>query len=122
YRHENVLHIKGLGFDGITGYSVASLARNSLGLGIAAEKHGSSVFKNRAIPSIILETEGRVNKADAMQILQDWDAWHMGSANSGRTGMLHSGIKAKTLGMNSDDAQWLETRKFQRVEVASWFN
>lgn len=122
YRDENVLHIKGLGFDGITGYSVAHMAKNSLGLGMAAEKHGSSLFKNGAIPGILLKTDGKVSPSDAKQLIQDWDRWHSGPENIGRTGLLHSGIDAKTLAMNSKDAEWLETRKFQRVEVASWFN
>jgi HK97 family phage portal protein len=122
YRDENVLHIKGLGFDGITGYSVATMARNSLGLGLASEKHGSYLFKNRAIPGVILEAEGKVSRPDAMQMIQDWEKFHSGVENTARTGFLHMGTKAKMLGMNSNDAQWLETRKFQRAEVASWFN
>lgn len=122
YRDENVLHIKGLGFDGITGYSVASMARNSLGLGLASEKHGSFLFKNKAVPGVILEAEGKVTQPDAKQLIADFDKWHAGVENTAKTGLLHSGVKAKALAMNNDDAQWLETRKFQRVEVASWFN
>ena len=122
YRDENVLHIKGLGFDGITGYSVAQKARNSLGLGLAAEKYGSNLFRNGAVPGVILEADGKVSPADAKQLIQDWDRWHAGVENVGRTGLTTQGIKAKTLAMNAKDAEWLEMRKFQRVEVASWFN
>lgn len=122
FRDENVLHIKGLGGDGITGYSVATMARNSLGLGLAAEKHGSFLFKNRAVPSVILETDGKLTRDNAMQLLADWNAWHAGVENTGKAGLLHSGTKAHALTMNSDDAEWMDTRRFQRVEVASWLN
>lgn len=122
YRDEDVLHIKGLGYDGITGYSVATMARNSIGLGVAAEKHGSHLFKNRAIPGVVLQTDGKLTEPQARQLIQDWDKFHSGVENTAKTGLLHGGVKAVPMGMNSDDAQWLETRKFQRVEVASWFN
>lgn len=122
YRDENVLHIKGLGFDGVTGYSVAQMARNSLGLGLAAEKYGSNLFRNGAVPGVILEADGKVSPADAKQLIQDWDRWHAGVENVGRTGLTTQGIKAKTLAMNAKDAEWLEMRKFQRVDVASFLN
>lgn len=122
FRDENVLHIKGLGFDGITGYSVATMARNSLGLGFAAEKHASYLFKNRAIPGVVLESEGKVDEPTAKKLLADWDKRHAGVENTARTALLHSNVKAKELGMSSLDAQLLETRKFQRQEIASWFN
>lgn len=121
YLDENVLHIKGMGYDGIVGYSVVTMARNSLGLGIAAEKHGSRTFKNFAVPPIILETEQHVKKDDALQLLQDWEKYHGGQENVGKTGLLHSGTKAHMLSMPNRDAQWLELRKFQRVDVAGWF-
>lgn len=123
YRDENVLHIKGLGYDGITGYSVAAMARNSLGLSVAAEKHAANLFKNGAIPGIVLEAEGKVSRPDALQLIADWDKWHAGTGNAGRTGLTTQGIKVKAMEpMTNTDAQFLESRKFQRVEVASWFN
>lgn len=122
YLDRDVLHIKGLGADGLTGYSVASMARNSLGLGMAAEKHGNRLFKNNAVPSIVLEADGRVTPEDAKLLLADFEKWHSGLENAGRPALAHSGLKIKPISMPSDDAQWLETRKFQRVEVASWFN
>jgi HK97 family phage portal protein len=123
YRDENVLHIKGLGYDGITGYSVATMARNSLGLSLAAEKHASNLLRNGAIPGIVLEAEGKISRPDALQLIADWDKWHAGTANAGRTGLTTQGIKVKAMDpMKNTDAQFLESRKFQRVEIASWFN
>jgi HK97 family phage portal protein len=122
YLDENVLHIKGLGYDGVVGYSVVAMARNSLGLGLAAEKHGSRTFKNFAVPPLVLTTDQKVQKADAEKLLSDWEKYHGGQENAGKTGLLHSGIKAQLLSVPNKDAEWLELRKFQRVEVASWFN
>lgn len=123
YRDENVLHIKGLGYDGITGYSVAQMARNSLGLSLAAERHASNLLKNGAMPGVLLEAEGKISRPDALQLIADWDKWHAGTANAGRTGLTTQGIKAKAMpGMTNKDAEFLDSRKFQRVEVASWFN
>lgn len=122
FSDDNVLHIKGLGYDGLTGYSVATMARNSLGLVAAAEKHSSSLFRNRAVPGVVLECDGKVDEPTAKKLLQDWDKRHSGVSNTATTGLLHSGIKAKEMGMSSTDSQLLETRKFQRVEIASWFN
>lgn len=122
FADENVLHIKGLGFDGVTGYSVINLARNSWGLGLAAEKHGNRNFKNGARPSVILESEGRFDEPTAQKLLDDWARMHAGLDNTGRTALLQAGIKAKPLSMSNQDAEWLSTRAFQRVEVASWFN
>lgn len=122
YRDENVLHIKGLGFDGINGYSIATMARNSLGLGLAGEKHTAHMLKNKAIPSVVLQTDGILTETQANQLLADWEKRHGGVENQGRPGLLHRGVKAQAIGMSSKDAEFLENRKFQRQEVASWFN
>lgn len=122
FADEHVLHIKGLGFDGVSGYSVITLARNSWGLGMGQEKFGNRLLKNNARPSVVLETPGRFTETDARQILKDWETMQAGLENAGRTALLQNGLKANPLAINPTDAQWLEGRKFQRVEVASWFN
>jgi len=122
FADEHVLHIKGLGFDGTEGYSVITLARNSWGMGLALEQFGNSLLKNNARPSVILEAPGVVSREDALRILQDWEKMHAGSDRAGRTALLDKGLKATPLQINPSDAQWLESRKFSRQEVASWFN
>lgn len=118
----NVLHIAGMGYDGINGYSIASLARNSLGLGMAEDKHGARLFKNYAVPPIVLETDQRLQEPQARQLLADWEKFHGGAENAGKAGLLHTGTKAKLLGgMPNKDAQWIESRKFSRSEIAGWF-
>lgn len=122
FADEHVLHIKGLGFDGTEGYSVITLARNSWGMGLAQEKFGASLLKNNARPSVVLSTPGIVLREDALRILLDWEKMHAGSDNAGRTALLDRGLTAVPLTINPVDAQWLESRRFSRQEVASWFN
>lgn len=118
----DVLHIPGLGFDGIQGYSVIEMMRNSIGLGLAAEKSSSFMFKNNGVPSLILEAPTGVLKTEeeARKFLKDWDSYHTGVSQQNKTGLLRQGIKANVLGMKGTDAQWIEQRRFQRQEAALW--
>ena len=120
--YRNVLHIKGLGNNGYWGHDVVSLARNSFGLGLAAEKHGSSTFKNNARPSVVLESEASLDQEKADQIIKSWATMHSGVDNASKTALLSGGLQAKVISMSNENTQWIESRKFQREEVASWFN
>tara|TARA_Y100000310_G_scaffold64075_1_gene59616 strand:+ start:2123 stop:3754 length:1632 start_codon:yes stop_codon:yes gene_type:complete len=116
----NVLHIRGLTYDGIAGHSVISLARNSWGLGLTAEKHGNTSFKNGARPSIVLSTDQKIGEDEANLFLSMWEEQHGNAQN--RPAILGKGLSVQPFSMSNDDAQWLDSRKFQRVEVASWFS
>jgi HK97 family phage portal protein len=120
--YRNVLHIKGLGNNGYWGHDVVSLARNSFGLGLAAEKHGSATFKNNARPSVVLESEASLDQEKADQIISSWTNMHSGVDNASKTALLSGGLQAKVISMSNENTQWIESRKFQREEVASWFN
>ena len=117
----DVLHIKGLGFDGHWGYDVITLARNSFGLGLAAERHGAKQYKNNARPSVVLETDSSIDKDQAEQILASWNDMHRGVDNAHKTALLSGGMKANAISMSNENAQWIESRRFQRADVASWF-
>ena len=121
-RDDDVLHVAGLGYDGICGYSVISMARNSLGLGLAAEKASSKHFKNNAVPSIVLEAPVGAfrDESDAKDFLNAWNSYHVGVDNSSKAGLLREGIKANALAMSGRDSQWIEQRLFQRQEAALW--
>ena len=118
----DVIHIKNLTNNGYWGYDTISYARNSIGLGLATEQHGNRFFKNNARPSVVLETDGTIDKERADNLLASWNAMHAGSNNAYKTALLSGGMKAKIMSINNDNAQWLDSRKFQRQEVASWFN
>lgn len=117
----DVIHIKGLGGDGLCGYSVITKARNSLGLGLAEERHGSSHFKNGASPRIVLKTNRTLDEPEADLLLKQWGEKQEGSENAGKTALAAGGLEVEALPISNEDAQWLESRKFQREEVAAWF-
>ncbi len=114
-RPEDVLHIPGLGFDGIMGYSPIALERNAIGLGLAAEEYGSKFFSNGARPSGILTHPNSVK--DPKRLRDSWNSAYGGTANSGRVCILEEGMHFETISMPNNEAQFLETRKFQVSEI-----
>lgn len=118
---ENMLHIPGLGFNGIIGYSVIEYARESIGLGMAAEQFGSAFFGNGASIGTILETPNKLS-VDAQKRLKDSIRdKYTGVGNAHRTMVLEEGLVLKQGGIKPKDAQFLQTREFQITDVARWF-
>ena len=118
----DVLHLRGPGGDGYVGASVVALARDSIGLGIAAEAFGSSFFGRGARPSGVLEHPGRLSDDARGRLRGDWERLHSGIDNASRVAILEEGMKWTTTAIPPDDAQFLETRRFQLEEIARWFN
>ena len=116
---EDVLHIPGLGFDGVMGYSPIALEKNAIGLGIAAEEYGSTFFKNGARPSGILTHPNTVK--DPKRLRESWNAAYGGSANSGKVAILEESMTFTPISIPNDAAQFLETRKFQVTEICRIF-
>ena len=112
---ENVLHIPGLGFDGIIGYSPIAVERNAVGLSIAAEEYGSKFFSNGARPSGLLIHPNTVKEPDKLR--QAWYGAFGGSVNSNKVAVLEENMKFEPLSMPNNEAQFLETRKFQIEEI-----
>jgi len=119
FSRENILHIPGLGFDGLVGYSPITMQRNSIGLSMSAEEYGAKLFDNGAIPGGVLEHPGVIKNIDKLR--ESWNAAHKGSGNAGKTAILEEGLKFHAIGINPEDAQFLETRKYQKNEIASIF-
>lgn len=119
--YNQVLHIHGLGFDGLTGYSVIDYANNSLGISMAAERNAGTFFKNDSSPRGALITDLTLNKETKEGVESDWERKHGGLDNRYRIAVLHSGLKYQSFGIPAKDAQLLESRKFGITEVARWF-
>ena len=117
----DVFHIRGP-HGGLWGDSLIDYAKNSIGNFLALEKHGSSVFKNAARPSGILEKDGKMTSESRRTLREEWSQQHAGSDNAGNVAIVVDGIKWKPLSVTNEDAQWLEARRFSREEMASWFN
>ena len=118
-RQEDVLHIPGLGFDGVVGYSPIALEKSAIGLGIAAEEYGSKFFSNGARPSGILVHPNTVKDPSALRA--SWNAAFTGSANAGKVAVLEENMHFEPLTMPNNEAQFLETRKFQVNEICRIF-
>lgn len=114
-----VLHIPGLGFDGVVGYSPIAMAKNAIGLSIAAEEYGSKFYANGAAPSGVLEHPNVLK--DPAKVRDSWNAAFGGSSNSHRVAVLEEGMKYTPISINPNEAQFLETRKFQIDEIARIF-
>ena len=115
----DVLHIPGLGFDGLVGYSPIAMAKNAIGLAIATEEYGAKFFANGAAPSGVLEHPGTIK--DPARLRENWNATFGGSANSGKVAVLEEGMKYTPISISPEQAQFLETRKFQINEIARIF-
>lgn len=117
----DMFHIMGPSNDGIVGMSLIGKARDSLGLTTAAEAYGRRFFANSAVPSGIIEHPGPLKPLARENLRTSWERMHSGD-NQGKVAVLEEGMKFTNIGMPSKDAQFLETRQFQVVEVARWFN
>ena len=115
----DVLHIPGLGFDGLVGYSPIAMAKNAIGLAIATEEYGSKFFANGAQPSGVLEHPGTIK--DPQRVRDSWMSQFGGSANSNKIAVLEEGLKYTPISISPEQAQFLETRKFQINEIARIF-
>lgn len=115
----DVLHIPGLGFDGLVGYSPIAMAKNAIGLAIATEEYGSKFFANGAAPSGVLEHPGTIK--DPSRVRESWQNTFGGSGNANKVAVLEEGMKYTPISISPEQAQFLETRKFQIDEIARIF-
>jgi HK97 family phage portal protein len=115
---ENVLHIPGLGFDGIKGYSPIRMARETIGLGLATEEFGARFFGDGTHPGAIVEHPGVLSDSAHKHLKSQLSEKHAGLGKSHRLMLLEEGMKLQSLGIPPEDAQFLETRKFQKAEIA----
>ena len=118
----DVIHVMGIGADSLSGWSLVELAKNSIGGGLAAEKHCNRTYKNNAVPGLILEAPEGVfaDDQEAQEFLENFNRFHSGVDRANRVGLLRFGVKASPLSMTGRDAQFLEQRQFTREEAALW--
>ena len=115
----DVLHVPGLGFDGLVGYSPIAMAKNAIGMAIACEEYGATFFANGAAPGGVLEHPGVIK--DPERVRQSWNATFGGSGNANKIAVLEEGMKYTPISISPEQAQFLETRKFQIDEIARIF-
>ena len=115
-RREDVFHIPGLGFDSLVGYSPIARAKIAIGIALATEEYGGAFFKNGARPGEVLEHPGVLK--DPSKLREGWHAVYGGTMNTGRIIVLEEGVKYQQIAITPEEAQFLETRKFQIDEIA----
>jgi HK97 family phage portal protein len=118
----DMLHIPGLGYDGTCGYSVIGKARESIGLGLAAERFGGTFFGNGSTFGGVLEHPKQLGEIAQKNLRQAIEARHQGVDRAHRFLILEEGMQYKRTGIPPNDAQFIETRKFQIADVCRWFN
>lgn len=115
---EDVFHLAGLGFDGIVGYSPVRMHREAVGLALATEEFGASWFGSGSRPSGVLTHPSVLSKEAKDNLRTSWEAMHTGLGNANRVAVLEQGLTWTQIGIPPEDAQFLETRKFQVEEIA----
>jgi len=119
FRTDEILHIPGLAYDGVLGQSPISYAKNAIGMALSTEEYGATFFANGANPGGVLEHPGVVK--DPKKLRESWESVYRGSGNAHRVAVLEEGMKFNTIGIPPEQAQFLETRKFQTSEICRIF-
>lgn len=116
----DIFHVRGLTLNGWQGISPIAYARESIGLALATEKFGGQLFKNGAKMGGVLEHPGKLSKDSYERIKSSFDEAHSGD-NAHKTALLEEGMKFSRISLSANDSQFLETRKYQRSEIAAIF-
>lgn len=116
---QEVLHIPGLSYDGLVGFSPIAACRNAVGAGIAAETYSSRFFANGAAPSGVLQHPGLIKNPERLR--DSWNTAYGGAGNAGKVAILEEGMTFNPVSISPQDAQLLETRKFTVEEICRIF-
>ena len=119
FRRDEILHIPGLGFNGLVGFSPVAMMKNALGTNIAVEKYGSSFFKNNGQPLGVLEHPGVLK--DPQKIRDNWMDTYGGPNNAHKIALLEEGMSYKPISLPPEDSQFLSTREFGVEEICRIF-
>ena len=119
FKREEILHIPGLGFNGLVGFSPIAMMKNALGTTLAVERYGSSFFRNGAQPSGVLEHPGVLKNPD--RIRQNWSDVYGGANNAHKVAVLEEGMSYKPISLPPEDSQFLSTREFDVEEICRIF-
>ena len=115
-----VFHLHGLSFNGIRGYSAATLARQSIGLGLALEKSGAALFGNNGRPGGVLKHPGVLEGESRKRFEESWKSTHGGGENMHKTAVLEQGMDYMPIAVPNKDAQWIEARQFLVEDLCRW--
>lgn len=118
---QDMLHIKGLGFDGLIGYSPVDYAADALGLSLSLRRYGHVFFENNARPNVVLTHPGVLKEEAKKNLRESWERMHKGLDSAHRIAILQEGMTLTAFGNSAEDAQLIEERKFSVREIANFF-
>ena len=118
---QDMWHLRGLSWDGISGIPGVKLAREAIGLAMAMEEHGARMFSNGAKPGGVLSTDGSLKEDQVKLLRESWAVAQGGNENAYKTAILFGGLKFQPMAMTGVDAQHLEQRRFQVEEICRFF-
>jgi HK97 family phage portal protein len=113
----NVLHLAGLGFDGLTGFNFVRLLREAIGLGMGAQSYAADYFQNGAEPGGVIETPQKLNPEGRANLRDGWHGRHGGPGNRHSVAVLEQGAKWVGTSIDPEKSQLNETRKYQLLDT-----
>lgn len=117
----DVMHLRGLGFNGLTGYSVIGYMAEAIGTAVAQEQYAARFYSNNAQPPAFITTGRAMNPDEIKALAATWNSGHKGVDKAWQIGVLEQGMDIKSIGMPLQDAQFLETRKYNSAKIAGFF-
>lgn len=120
-KQEDVFDLVGLTLDGVNGVSAITYARETIGLSLAMEDHGSTTFRHGARVSAALSHPNKLGPEGQALLRSSLDAFRSGGEQEGKTLILEEGMTYAPIAMTAEDAQWIESRKFSRTDIAMFF-
>ena len=122
YGPDEIFHVRGLGYNGVVGYSLVQMARESLGVGLAMEKFQANFYGKAAVPSGALQIPGELSQKGREALRLSLTKEHADWENKRRPMILEGGTTWKTISVPQEDAEFLASRRFSVEEFARWFN
>lgn len=119
---DDVLHIRGLGWDGLNGWGVIEHATNSINIAFNSAEHQGKFFENSAMPGTVIECPTAMKPDQMNRLRTEWERLYAGAKNSHKTAILTGGMKLNPFTLSAKDAELIETMKFSLTDVANWFN
>lgn len=118
---DDMIHLKNIGTNGLVGLSTAEIQRETLGNSIAKQQHEGAFYSNGAKASGILMTPGTMGNQEIKNVKESFNKENELAKNRFKTIVLEEGVKYQQLTIPQNDAQFLESKKFDRSEIAGWF-
>ena len=118
---DDMIHVKNTSLDGFTGLPTITAAAEAMGLSLATQQHGSTLFRQGTQASGVLKHKGNLSQPAQDRLMENWRQRYTGVENANKVLLLEEDMQFEKLSMTSDEAQFLETRKFQVEEICRFF-